>query len=702
MATVAKRHQSQLERIKTSIETSYQYFRDNCDRFNQYRKMVCDTTMSPDDIAALKDQGKPQIEFNILEAHISRLRGEFSEQEPSVEVSSADGQEADELTIAIVEYHMRALLDDALTDNIEYDVFTDLLTGGFSALEIATEYANERSFNQDIVIQRVFDPTLVGFDPMARTSHKGDGSYCFQLYPVSKDDFTDLYGTDAARGIRFTRNIGGFSWSFQNDMNTEVIMCGRYFEKKKKMDTIVQLTTGDVMTMEDYEKFEQWWEQSGQIRQMPAVIGKPRRAETIIINQYKMCENKILEHVQTDYKYLPIVFVDGNSVFLKNSLGGATYQKTRPYIYNAKGAQQLKNYAGQCLANFLENMVQHKFIVAKEAIPEDYVDAYENIQKANTLVFNAFKDNNPQSPLPPPREIQTTPAPPEVTGTFGMMDEATQAILGSYDSSMGKTMDPMSGVAITRSITQSNMASKPYLVGFMKGLNRVAQIVLDLIPKYYTTPRTIPLKRGDGKRAYIPINQPQGFKVSYKENALKVKVSAGVNFEIQKDQALAKMTSLAQAYPAFADFMSRKGLPVLLDNIDIRGVDQLKKLADEYMKELDEQAKMAQQAQAQASAQNPVIIEAQIANKQMSIEEEKNRSDAMLKASSLSIDKQKADTDRMLAEAKIGLDHDKVQIEHDRMQSEETRDAVDLAIKHSEQLSRHQAQQQEGVRSEQR
>ena len=87
----------------------------------------------------------------------------------------------------------------------------------------------------------------------------------------------------------------------------------------------------------------------------------------------------------------------------------ALSQMTRPYVYQAKGVQMLKNFAGQTIGAEIENMVEHKFMAAIESIPEDYRDAYDNPQQAQTLVYNAFYDKNPEQPLPPPREIQRTP-----------------------------------------------------------------------------------------------------------------------------------------------------------------------------------------------------------------------------------------------------------------------------------------------------
>ena len=50
-----------------------------------------------------------------------------------------------------------------------------------------------------IPIERAFNPTLCGFDPLATTSHKGDGRYCFELYPMTQEEFAQEFGKDVLR-----------------------------------------------------------------------------------------------------------------------------------------------------------------------------------------------------------------------------------------------------------------------------------------------------------------------------------------------------------------------------------------------------------------------------------------------------------------------------------------------------------------------
>jgi len=604
MATIARKHTSQLDKIKQSVEQSYTYFRPNYERYHQFMRFVYKSTLTEDDIAVLATLGRPQIEFNMMEAYISRLRGEFSRMEPGFVIRAQDGFEnVDPKLLSILEAHFRSILVDSDNDGFSYDVYTDLLVGGFSVVECYTDYISEMSMDQKICTQRAFDPTLCGFDPLARKSHKGDGNFCFQLFPRECEDVEKEYGSDALKGLKYARSFSGFNWSYRAAKKDIVLMC-QYDKKEFKKEKITKLSNGKVVSVKHYEELMGLWEQAGYIEQPPIPIGKMRESTIETISRYTFTGAHLVDVQKTNYKMLPLVFFDGNSAVLRDNNDSTAEQMTRPYIYNVRDAQRLKNYAGQSLANELENNIEHKFIASVESIPEDYLDAYVNVQKPASLLYNAFLDGDPNVPLTPPREVVRTPIPPQISETFQMSDNLIQGILGSYDAALGIQNNELSGVAIMQGAMHSNAAAMPYTVGFMKGLNRVCQIILDLIPKYYVTPRSIPIVQPDGKRSYEVINKVGNPMMDYDPMSLEVKVQAGVNFAVQKQISLETIIQLMQTSEAFAAFINTKGLGILLDNIEIRGIEGLRQAAGEYMEEVaQKQAQAEQMAMQQAQQQ---------------------------------------------------------------------------------------------------
>jgi Skp family chaperone for outer membrane proteins len=679
---VAKRYQDNLERIKTTIRRAHDGFKPNYDRYNEYKRFVFDTSLDSAEITLLMTLSRPQIEFNVLEAYVSRLLGEFSKQEPDIEVSSDDHTKTDPIMLKVVEEHLRHVLTDSKNHHTRYEVYKDLLAGGFSVLKVYTDYDNPMSMKQEICIERVFDPTLCGFDLLSKYSHKGDGRFCFELYPKSKEDFEEEFPDVKIDALSFRRDMAGFNWSYLNDTGKMLIVCD-YYEKKKKETKIVQLVDGSVKKWDDYKKMLDEWKD---LAAPPAIVGKPRKTTIEQICRYRLIENQVLEYVETDFNHLPLIFVDGNSVMIKTPKNSNVRQVTRPYVYHAKGAQRLKNFAGIALANEIENTVQHKFMVAKEALPkeEDFLQAYKDVQKASVLVYNANHENNPDLPIANPiREIHRDPAPPEMVQAFNGSDSLIQNILGSYDASLGINNNQLSGIAIVEAASQSNSAAMPYIVGFLQGLQRAAQIYVDLMPKYYTTPRTIPIVDNDGMRNYVKINQPDGIDMeSFDTNALNVVVKAGASFQVQKARTINMIKEIMGMSPLFQQFIAEKGINFVLDNMEGKGVDQLKSMVEEWVKELEQQKAMAQQMQQQEMQNNPAMMKVQNDRAKLQLEGQKMQSQMAIDMAKLQTDQQK-----ILADVQLAKESNLVQVL--KANTERFAKQVDYSLKHKDMGHRH-------------
>lgn len=678
---VAQKHQDQLERIKKNVRNSHDYFQANYDRYNEFRSFIFNTSLNADEINLLATMMKPQLEFNICEAYISRLLGEFSKQEPDIMVSADDQNSADPTTIKIIEQHLRHTFSDQDAKNTRYEVYKELLSGGFSVIKIKTDYSNPMSMHQCIYIDKAYDPTLCGFDPLSQLPHKGDGRYQYENFPLSKEAFEEKYPNISLKELSFKRNFQGFNWSYTNN-NEEILIVCDYYEKKKKDVKIALLVNGQVMPMKDYEKKKAEWQG---FEAFPAIVDKPRWTTIETICRYRVIENKVIEYEETDFSHFPLIFVDGNSAILRTPKNTNVHQMTRPYIYHMKSTQRLKNYTGIAYANRVENLVEHKFIIKKEALPkeEEWLDAIKNPQKPSTIVVNAFYEENPDQSIPDPIiPVMQQPCPPEILQGFAETDRLSQMILGSYDASLGINNNQLSGVAVVESATQSNSAAMPYIVGLMEGLTRAAEIYVDLLPKYYKTPRTMPIMDEEGKRSFIKVNQQGGMNMFYDANALNVSVKAGASFTVQKSRTLMMVKEIMGMSPLFAQFIAEKGLNFILDNIEGRGVEQLKSMVDQWLQEVQKQKQMAMQMQQQEAQKNPALIKAQV-------DMQKMKQEGVRDQAQLQLDMAKLRQDEAKIIADLHMEKEKSAVQMVKAETERFSKEVDLALQTHDQHHRH-------------
>lgn len=658
MATTMAKNKSfdELDRIKQNIQNAYEADKPNFDTFNTFFRFVFVTSLTDTDTNINKRLKRPNIEVNETEAYVSRLRGEFSKNMPGIEVSGTDGAQVDPEMIKVVEGHIRHILDDANTKgNFEYNIYTDTLAGGFSSAKVYTDYSGEMSFNQDIYVRRTFDPTMTAYDPMAREDDKSDGEFCVELYPMRKADFEREFSDVSLDNVSYTTELAGFNWAYSTN-NEDIIVVGDYYEKKKVRKKIVMLANGLVITMKQYKDYLKRHEMSGRIEQAIAIVGEPRMTTLTKIVRYRIMQTQILAFEETDYDSLPLVFFDGNSVMIKDTDNSSVRRVTRPVIYHAKGAQRMKNYAIQSLVNELENINQGQFIAAMESIPadNDIAEMYRNPQQANVLIYKQFMDDDTTKPLNPPQVLNRRNIPPEIMQTVQQSGMEMQKVLGAFDANLAKMTDKQtSGIAIQETVTLSNATAMPYVVGFFKGLQGVCNRILELIPKIYTTPRSIPVMGADGKKSFVLINQKGGMRLDYDKNALKIKIQPGPSFGAQKEKAFNAMVAMQQVSPPFTQFMAEEGMPELLDNLpDVRNIDILKDKSEKWS---------AQQKQIKAQMMknqppDPNVLFAQV-------EQEKNKGRMQVDMAKLQEETKQNQVENQIEMAKLAMERQKLQVE---------------------------------------
>jgi len=685
MDFAADQYQHDLVRIKDNIKESYEYFEDNYRRFNEFRKFVFESSLTQKDRDLLQALQRPVLEFNVLEAYVSRILGELYQQKPGVQVTSNNPENINPQVIKFLEVHLRSVFEDRNNRHKVYEFGKDILSGGFSAAKVFTDYTSEMSMRQMIDFNRAFDPTLCGWDPAARLSHKGDGNYCFEIIPKTKEELKSIFPKLDVKRFSYSKAFEGFKWSYKSNKKDYVLVVD-YYEKKKKSKKIVELSDGRIIFDKDWKKELEAYENPlesliMQISSMTApYVVKDRYTTIETICRYRLCENKVLEYTETDYNHLPIIFLDGNSILLRNNEGSDIRQITRPFVYHAKGAQQLKNASGIALANEIENSVQHKFMIKQEALPEnpDYLDAWTQYQKPSLMVYQGYLDNNPDQPIDNPvSPVPRVGAPAEIVQAFTGADSLVQTILGSYDASLGINNNQLSGRAIQEGAKQSNTAVMPYITGLMDGLQRIAQIYVSLVPKYYKTPVTLPYVDTKGNRKYVKLGKDDDI-LNYDDNVLNVVVEAGPSFRVQKEHTLTMVKELMGVSEQFAAFVNAKGLDFILDNMEGHGIDRLKQMVDEWTKQQE-------QIQQQKSQQpNPEMLKQQNEQQKLLLENKRIEINNQISQLKLQQDKQQEQMKMFMAEhrnqTELMRQEEKQELEEMRIQLEHIRELMALKL----------------------
>lgn len=703
---------TELHRIKTNIENAYQGFEDNYETYTRWRNFIFVDTLSDGSKSVNNQIQRPNVQFNIIEAYLSRLVGEVSKNEPCPQISSSDDYVPEDeqqaqiqvQQIELLEGYARHLLQEANKSGLQTFMLRDTFSGGMTSVKIMTDYISSTSMLQDLKIMQTYDQTLVGFDLLATKPDKSDGDFCFEITPMRFEDFKREFPSVDSSDMRFSSgflpmksgqgHLGPFNWSYKVGNDKIILVCD-YYEKIKTKETLVQLTNKKTMLKKDMKEYLTKWDKGGEFYPMQAPsIALKRKTETAKIVRHRLIQNKIIKTEQTDFINLPIKYIDGNSIVTKDDRTGSCHQMTRPFFYNAEGAQRLKNFSLQCLCDELENMRPAQIIASLESIPEQYIDAYREPKNTTTLVYYQFKDGNPQVPLNPPVIAERSPIPPAILEASVMADTLIQNILGASNvSNVPMTDAEMSGKAIQEVLAAGVSTARPYVSNYCIGLQSVLQDIIDLMPKYHATERSLPIITRDGKRSAVMINTQGGIAMDYEPGAFKVKVEMASSFGVQQSKALQQVTALAHAIPRFGEFINDACLDLVTGSLEIRDKEEYQRRASMWLQEQQKLKQMAmQQAQQQPNmeqmamqvAQQQVQAEHQVGMARVSQAQQATDAKTALELQKIELEREKLRVEVAKIISEMRVDEQKLGIEQQKADDDRITTVLDAAIKTSE------------------
>ena len=611
MPAEKKGHEKKLKEFKKNVEEFNGFFIDNVKRYKESMRFAFKETLSDSDKRKLRNLDKPILEVNYIQAYLSRLLGEFSKQTPEckvtgmpsgIDASGSPTYSQNQIQLnEYVESIFREIFYQYKKSGDKDFVLKEQCGGGYSVLRAKTKYRNNDTFDQDIVLTKSRDPTLCFFDPMAKRLSKSDGRYCGEYCPMVSDEFHRRF-PDYKKDIEEIKNEtssgydsnGAIKWKYKNGTK-DIILVVDYYCVESRNKRKVLLADGSTKSESEYNKAKK---ESDTPDLFPAVV-KRRTVREEFVKRYVFCGNDILEEEEMPFKKIPYIFVDGNSAFVyKDSDSSEIQQVTSSYIWNAIGAQKMLNHTCQTMANFSENLMMQKMIADERAVVDP--EAWTSPQTASTLLKRSIDDNG--APVPEPVIfVNQQDLPASVLNTFSSMQNVMQNTFGSYDAMLGINQKDLSGIAIQEGATQNNAVAMPYVNGYLDAISAAAELILDAIPVIHVTPSTIPVMDEEGKRSFVRVNDilpdgspdPGSIQLDYKENELNVEVSSGYSFEVQKDKSLKMLSQLMGVFPQMAQTIDTYGQEVILDQINIRGIEKLKDIFKEV--QLSKQQQQSQQ-----------------------------------------------------------------------------------------------------------
>lgn len=534
------------KRIRQRIKRWDDNWRFNKEQYHEFISFVMGSQWTEDESKLFIDYKKIPLTFNKLSPLINHLLGEQRQNTPSLQVVPDDGVPVE--TAATREALVKEISLNSSSKQVYQEAFQQAAVGGFGAYIVDTEYENEHSFLQKIVIRSVKDPTWCYWDISAKSPAKTDGMFSGTRTRMSRKMFASIYGDDIEKQIGSEANYDEGSatgWLFSTDDEITVIEDS---ERDYETSMIYQLSNGRTVSKEEYRSLERI-EIDGKkylIDENEIVtVEQTRETHKYSIKKRKIAGDFVLEETDFMSESLPVIFVDQNSYIDKSGK-----QLCRPFVKDARDAQRYLNYLGTQSAYLMRVSRYDQFLVSKANVrsPDTEIIWRDPSTAQGGLVF----DESPSGFVPQ----QLTP--PELSNSLiSQYQRALSDIeqsTGMYGTQLGQQGNEMSGSAVDARTKQGNYNTYVPFDALNRAIAAGGQVINELIPHIYDSEREMMLNMPDTGITKIFLNKQLDMYGSQIQNDMRsgryqIRLLPGASFEGQKQENLQSIQTVLQADP---------------------------------------------------------------------------------------------------------------------------------------------------------
>lgn len=504
-------------------------------------------------------EGRPCLVLNKMPTFIRQVVNDSRINSPQIKVKPVD-DDADPDTAEVLSGLIRNIEYSSQAD-VAYDTALDSSAScGMGFWRIGTEYCDEQSFAQDILIHRITNPLSVVFDSHGESIDGSDWTHAALIDQITEAELKRRY---KAKDIKSFREDGA---TREDNEDEDLIRIAEFWHVDEVSEKLLMLSDGSVMTEEEYLKPHPdiGIPLKDILADLGVMVARERKSSKRRVKQY-ICGSEIIETNDWAGKWIPIVPVFGEEVFS----GGKRHLKS--LIRDAKDAQQNFNYWRSGATEAVALGPKTPFIGPVGAFDTDRV-------KWNTanLKNHPYIEYDPVS-QPPQRQ-------PFVGIPAGMLQEAMnasddmKAIIGIYDASLGARSNETSGKAIMARQREGDVSTFHFIDNLAKSIAHTGRILVDLIPKIYDTERVIRIIGVDGESKNVPLKKPTQHKGAERIFDLgvgkyDVAVDTGPSFTTQREEAANQMIELIRGYPQAAPIIG----DLLAKNLNWPDADEISK-----------------------------------------------------------------------------------------------------------------------------
>lgn len=540
----------------------------------------------PEDIRAERQaDNRPCLEVDRLTPFIHQIVNDFRQSRPQAQVNPI-GDGADKATAEYEQGMIRHIMYNGNGEVAIDTAFESMVRCGMGYFRILTEYIDDKSFDQEVVLKRIPNTFSVHLDPSFIEPDGSDACYAFVDTWVPADEYRVMYpdSTMASFDTATWDAIGTEApeWAERDGAAVRVM---EYFKKVRTPVKLYRLQDGRVVDT------------------VPP--GETPVSDRISIQEkvvwFKLNAVEVLDTTEWPGKYIPIFPMFGTEI---NADGRREWFGL---VRTAKDPLRAFNYWKTNQAETIALAPKAPWVG-----PEGFMGAssalWRDSNRKNIPVLQYKHQTSQGQPLPPPSRQAIEPPIMAITQAMTGAVDDLKAVTGMYDASLGNREADQSGVAIKQLQRQGQSSNFHYQDNAARTIRHLGRALVDLIPKVYDTQRVVKIVKPDDTADMVVINgtnkDKDGLQKMFDPNVGRydVSISVGPSFQTRRQENLALMESMLNS--PLGKMMATVAPDLLVSMMDFQIApelqDRLKKtLPPQFQDNQDGQPQVPPQVQAQ-------------------------------------------------------------------------------------------------------
>jgi hypothetical protein len=558
-----------VEEVREHIQDVYEFERDNR-REAQTDLQFLSGDQWPAAAKAIRGNTRPMLTINQLPQFVRQVTNPTREANIAIKVAPVD-DDTDPQLAKTYDGLIKQIEDRSTAKTVYVWGNEQQCNCGIGWWQVKTQYVDDASFDQEIILERIENPLSVYCDAAAVKPDRSDAMRIAVVEKWPRKTFKKKWPKASEQGVdapEVTQNgVTGssFAWSTK-----DTIAVAMYFRKVPVTKQLALTQSGETIDITGKGEAE-----LGQLDEQDPIL-QVREVETYRIEKYLVSGVEVLEGpIDWAGKYIPVVPVIGAEIPLKD--GVMRYGVVR----FARDPQQILNFAETAAAEAIAMAPKTPWLVTGDMIGP-YKNDWDTINTTNAPYLRYKPDPNATATGGMPKRETGPEIPQALLQQSDRAGENMKRTTGIYEANLGQRSNETSGVAIARRQTTGDTANSHFSDNLMHSLVYTGRILVDLIPRIYDNQRIMRLHLDDsGKPQPVKINSIEMDEdgIPHLVNDLSagvfdVRVTVGKSFLTKRIEAVTAMLEFAKTLPPQAQMLF---IDLIVKNSDWPGAEELAK-----------------------------------------------------------------------------------------------------------------------------